>query len=111
MQEVPRLFPCPVAHPEHSVAAVAREVTGNTAPDWMLERELNLLGLGEAFLDRTFSTLSQGEQARVLLAALFLQEGSYPLIDEPTNHLDAGGRARLGGLSALPAAGISAGVP
>ena len=96
IREVPRIFPCPVAHPEHRVAAVAREVTGDMVPDWMLERELNLLGLWEAFLERTFSTLSQGEQARVLLAALFLQEGSYPLIDEPTNHLDAGGRARLG---------------
>src|SRR5699024_8816970 len=32
----------------------------------------------------------------VMLAALFLREGCYPLIDEPTNHLDAQGRARLG---------------
>ena len=96
IRDHPRMFPCTVEHPGHSVAAVAREVTGDTVPDWMLERELSLLGLGETFLDRTFSTLSQGEQARVLLAALFLQEGSYPLIDEPTNHLDAGGRARLG---------------
>ena len=74
IRDHPRMFPCTVEHPGHSVAAVAREVTGDTVPDWMLERELSLLGLGETFLDRTFSTLSQGEQARVLLAALFLQE-------------------------------------
>ena len=42
---------------------------------------------------RPFSTLSQGEQTKVLLAALFLNDGRFLLIDEPTNHLDAKGRA------------------
>lgn len=96
LRETPRLFPYPVPDPSRTVAEVTRQVTGEETQDWMLERELNLLGLGEEFLERTFSTLSQGEQARVMLAALFLQEDCYPLIDEPTNHLDAEGRARLG---------------
>lgn len=95
MQEVPALFPYPVSDPGRSVMAVARQLT-EEQPDWMICRELSLLGLGEEFLERTFSTLSQGEQTRVMLAALFLREGCYPLIDEPTNHLDAQGRARLG---------------
>ena len=33
-------------------------------------------------------TLSNGEQTKVLLAALFLNDGHFLLIDEPTNHLD-----------------------
>ena len=36
--------------------------------------------------------LSNGEQTKVLIAALFLNEGHFLLIDEPTNHLDAKAR-------------------
>ena len=43
-------------------------------------------------LYRPFDTLSNGEQTKVLLAALFLRENSFLLIDEPTNHLDMIGR-------------------
>lgn len=96
LREPVRRFPCPVGDPARPVREVARTVAGETAEDWRLERELSLLGLGEEFLPRSFATLSPGEQTRVLLAALFLQENCYPLIDEPTNHLDAQGRARLG---------------
>ena len=60
--------------------------------EWRLSWELSKLGLGEEVLDRPFSTLSGGEQTRALLAALFLDEGAYPMIDEPTNHLDGSGR-------------------
>jgi lincosamide and streptogramin A transport system ATP-binding/permease protein len=41
---------------------------------------------------RPFKTLSNGEQTKVLLAALFLTEGQFLLIDEPTNHLDTDAR-------------------
>ena len=60
--------------------------------EWRLSWELSKLGLEEELLDRPFSTLSGGEQTRALLAALFLDEGAYPMIDEPTNHLDEPGR-------------------
>ena len=60
---------------------------------WRLNWELAKLGLGEEVLDRPFAALSGGEQTRALLAALFLDEGAYPMIDEPTNHLDGAGRA------------------
>jgi len=60
---------------------------------WRLSWELSKLGLGEEVLERPFSILSGGEQTRALLAALFLDEGSYPMLDEPTNHLDSPGRA------------------
>lgn len=59
---------------------------------WKLSRELNLLDLPDEILYRPFSTLSNGEQTKVLLAALFLRENSFLLIDEPTNHLDMASR-------------------
>ena len=65
------------------------------AEDWQIHRELNLLGLPEDILWRPFNTLSGGEQTKVLLAGLFLNEGNFPLIDEPTNHLDAASRAKI----------------
>ena len=59
---------------------------------WELLRELSLLEVDENVLYRPFSTLSNGEQTKVLLAALFLKENRFLLIDEPTNHLDMQGR-------------------
>ncbi|REK76751.1 Lsa family ABC-F type ribosomal protection protein [Paenibacillus paeoniae] len=59
---------------------------------WKLARELTLLQVSEEVLYRPFSSLSNGEQTKVLLAALFLKENSFLLIDEPTNHLDMGAR-------------------
>lgn len=56
---------------------------------WEVVRELSLLEVSEEVLYRPFETLSNGEQTKVLLVALFLKESSFLLIDEPTNHLDA----------------------
>lgn len=56
--------------------------------EWELRRELSLLKVSEEVLYRGFSTLSNGEQTKVLLATLFLKENNFLLIDEPTNHLD-----------------------
>ena len=63
-----------------------------TAEEWELLRETGLLGVEAETLYRPFSTLSNGERTKVLLAALFCGEERYLLIDEPTNHLDARGR-------------------
>lgn len=63
---------------------------------WRIKKELNLLEVDEDVLYRPFNTLSNGEQTKVLLAALFLKENSFLLIDEPTNHLDTLGRRLLG---------------
>ncbi len=59
---------------------------------WKLQREMNLIELDDEILYRPFSTLSGGEQTKVLLALLFAEEDRFLLIDEPTNHLDIHGR-------------------
>ncbi len=60
--------------------------------EWKLLRELNLLNLDKNLIYREFSTLSKGEQTKILLAILFTKEDVFLLIDEPTNHLDMDGR-------------------
>lgn len=89
-----RRFPCPVRDGSAPTAQVLRE-TAPKVEQWWLLRELSLLGLGEEVLERPFSTLSGGEQSRVLLAALFLDDGVWPMLDEPTDHLDAAAREQV----------------
>ena len=87
-------FPYPVPDPGRPTRAVLEGVCPG-AESWQLERELSLLGVRPDALDRPFASLSNGEQTKVLLAALFLNEGHFLLIDEPTNHLDAKARAMV----------------
>lgn len=87
-------FPYPVAYPERPVMEVLEEAC-RSAREWELLRELSRLGLEGELLERSFSTLSNGERTRALLAPLFLREGKFPLIDEPTNHLDGRGREQV----------------
>lgn len=84
-------FPYTVTNKESLTGEVLCEVCP-TAKEWEFVRELSYLGVGDDVLWRPFETLSNGEQTKVLLAALFLNEGHFLLIDEPTNHLDAGAR-------------------
>ena len=88
-------FPFEIADPQKDTLAVARQAVPDLA-DWQLIRELNLLRVDPSVLDRLFTTLSQGEQTKVLLAALFLKENRFLLIDEPTNHLDQEARESVG---------------
>ena len=81
-------FPYPVPDKDRPARAVLAEVCPGAA-GWQLERELSLLGVRPGVLDRAFASLSNGEQTKVLLAALFAQPRVFPLLDEPTNHLDA----------------------
>ena len=87
-------FPFPVADETETGAEIAARVCPE-APAWRLERELGLLEVEEGALHRPFSTLSNGERTKLLLAALFLRENRFLLIDEPTNHLDLHGREVL----------------
>ncbi|MGI6492135.1 MAG: Lsa family ABC-F type ribosomal protection protein [Pelotomaculum sp.] len=80
-------FPFHVPYREYDTL----DVISGIIPDyvhWELMRELSLLDVCEDVLYRPFSSLSNGEQTKLLLAALFLKENSFLLIDEPTNHLD-----------------------
>lgn len=56
--------------------------------DYELARSaLKTVGLSD-FEQRSFSTLSGGEQQRVILARALTQETECLVLDEPTNHLD-----------------------
>ena len=87
-------FPYAVSDPKRPVMKVMEEVCPQ-AQEWELLRELSQMELEEDILERSFSSLSNGERTRAMLAALFLREGSFLLIDEPTNHLDGRGRERV----------------
>lgn len=83
-------FPYPVPDKSQPTRAILEQIAD--LPLWQLQRELNLLEVNEDVLHRPFSTLSNGEQTKVLLAALFLKKNSFLLIDEPTSYLDMHGR-------------------
>ena len=65
------------------------------AEQWQINREVSLLDVDDDVLYRSFETLSNGEQTKILLAALFLKENNFLLIDEPTNHLDIAARVTV----------------
>ena len=84
-------FPFPVA----DEAKTPLDIAADLDPDgqiWRFLKEIACLDVEDSILSRPFSTLSGGEQAKVLLAALFSHENHFLLIDEPTNHLDMKGR-------------------
>ncbi len=60
----------------------------DNAGDYTIVKEaLQAVGMSE-FADRSFSTLSGGEQQRVILARALAQQTPCLILDEPTNHLD-----------------------
>lgn len=87
-------FPYPVSDKERMTEEILQEICP-LAEDWERMRELSYLDVDPEVLWRPFETLSNGEQTKVLLAALFLNENHFLLIDEPTNHLDASARERV----------------
>ncbi|TWI58025.1 Lsa family ABC-F type ribosomal protection protein [Halalkalibacter nanhaiisediminis] len=84
-------FPYPVSDQSKYTYEILGEICPQ-AEDWELLREISFLNVDIEIMYRPFNSLSNGEQTKVLLAALFLNEGQFLLIDEPTNHLDTEGR-------------------
>lgn len=84
-------FPYNVRDKSKLTEDILREICP-MSEDWQIMRELSYLDVNYDCLYRPFKTLSNGEQTKVLLAALFLNEGHFLLIDEPTNHLDTQAR-------------------
>lgn len=84
-------FPYEVPDPARMTLEVLCEACP-AAEEWEFLRETGVLGVDAGALYRPFSTLSNGERTKCLLAALFCGEDRYLLIDEPTNHLDTAGR-------------------
>ncbi|TKI09848.1 Lsa family ABC-F type ribosomal protection protein [Bacillus wiedmannii] len=84
-------FPYPVADKNKFTHEILEEICPQ-AEDWEFLREISYLNVDAEVMYRPFKTLSNGEQTKVLLAALFLNEGQFLLIDEPTNHLDTDAR-------------------
>lgn len=87
-------FPYELPGPERATEKALAEL--DDFESWRLEKELGRLKVDPEVLGRPFMSLSGGERTKVLLAALFLREGRFPLIDEPTNHLDLEGRRVIG---------------
>ena len=84
-------FPFPIKNPDNLVIDIL-EMLEPHLQIWQFERELSLLNTDSELLYRPFSSLSSGEQTKILLAALFLKDNHFLLIDEPTNHLDTDAR-------------------
>ncbi|SDX90083.1 Lsa family ABC-F type ribosomal protection protein [Paenibacillus sp. PDC88] len=84
-------FPYPVKDKSKYTYEILEEICPQ-AEDWEFLREIAYLDVDSEAMYRPFETLSNGEQTKVLLAALFLNEGQFLLIDEPTNHLDTEAR-------------------
>ena len=80
-------FPFKIENPDLSSYEIAEKIN-NKYEKWQFEREMSLLDMNLEKLSNSFSTLSEGEKTKVLLAILFLKENNFLLIDEPTNHLD-----------------------
>ena len=80
-------FPSPVSAPERDTLTILEEQEPGLEL-WRIYKELDMLEVDAGVLFRPYSSLSGGEQVKVLLAALFLREGAFLLLDEPTNHLD-----------------------
>ncbi len=87
-------FPYPISDKSRMTEDILLEVCP-LAEEWEFMRELSYLEVDEDVLWRPFEKLSYGEQTKVLLAALFLNEGHFLLIDEPTNHLDSIAREKV----------------
>lgn len=88
-----KYFPQEIIDPNQLAIYALEQVT--TFEEWKLERELDLMQVDREILWRPFVNLSGGEQTKLRLALLFIDQNDFPLIDEPTNHLDLDSRKQV----------------
>lgn len=65
-----------------------RALERDNAKDYEITRKALMTVQMQDFAQRSFSTLSGGEQQRVILARALAQQTPCLVLDEPTNHLD-----------------------
>ena len=87
-------FPSPVSAPERDTLTILEEQEPGLEL-WRIYKELDLLEVDAGVLFRPYSSLSGGEQVKVLLAALYLREGAFLLLDEPTRGIDVGAKYEI----------------
>lgn len=87
-------FPYEIKDKRALTAEILAEICP-AAKEWEILKEFTYLGIEADALDMPYEYLSGGEQTKVLLAAMFLNDGRYLLIDEPTNHLDSIARKQV----------------
>ncbi|HEX5192158.1 MAG TPA: ATP-binding cassette domain-containing protein [Solirubrobacteraceae bacterium] len=80
---------------DHAAAVQRWLARGGDDVDARLGRAAADAGLDPALLDRPATTLSGGQRARAMLAAVDAARADVLLLDEPANHLDADGLRRL----------------
>ncbi|MCI6435210.1 MAG: ABC transporter ATP-binding protein, partial [Clostridiales bacterium] len=72
-----------------------RALDRDNAEDYrIVSQALETVGM-TSFAQRSFSTLSGGEQQRVILARALAQQTPCLILDEPTNHLDVDAKEAL----------------
>ena len=67
---------------------IKKTLERDNADDYRIVEEALKTVQMDKFADRSFSTLSGGEQQRVILARALAQQTPALILDEPTNHLD-----------------------
>ncbi|MBR3848645.1 MAG: ABC-F family ATP-binding cassette domain-containing protein, partial [Oscillospiraceae bacterium] len=64
------------------------EQMGGYTVETEINKTCNGLGIPDSMRERLFSTLSGGEETRIMIACALLRDPDILLLDEPTNHLD-----------------------